>query len=218
MSEDLGHSGRPELGARASQTQSERTESSRRTLIDATISLLAHEGYRAASVSRIQDESGLSRGLVSYHFGSKLKLMEAVVHRISSDYREQTAAGREGLCGRDQVQQMLHAYLDRMMHRPEPSHVMLVLAAESMSEAPELRDAVKESWRSFRATIAAMLEAGIRDGSVRPDIDPVTHAATLHAILRGIVLQYFVDPEEINLKKVQSAVSALLDRDLAPPS
>lgn len=216
MPEELAVSGQPEPSARGAQTQSERTESSRRTLIDATISLLAHEGYRAASVTRIQDESGLSRGLVSYHFGSKLKLLEAVVHRISSDYNEQTAADREGLPGRYQIQQMFQAYLTRMMQRPEPSHVMLVLAAESVSEAPELRDAVKDSYRSFRARISEMLRTGIKDGSIRPDIDPVTHAAVLHGVLRGMVLQYFVDPEEIDLEKVRSAVADMLERDLTP--
>jgi AcrR family transcriptional regulator len=214
--EGLVHSDQPEPATRGPQTQSERTESSRRALMDATISLLAHEGYRAASVTRIQDESGLSRGLVTYHFGSKLKLMEAVVHRIHSDYKEETAAGRGGLPGREQVQQMFHAYLARMMSRPEPSHVMLVLAAESVSEAPELRDAVKDSYRSFRATIGDMLKTGMKDGSVRTDIDPAVHAAVLHGVLRGIVLQYFVDPQEINLSQLQTSVTDMLERDLRP--
>jgi AcrR family transcriptional regulator len=212
-----GRDGTPRPAGAPPATQPERTEASRRALIDATIRLLAREGYRAASVARIQEESGLSRGLVNYHFGSKTRLMEAVVERIRADYKEQTVGehGRESMTGLEQVTEMFSSYLERLIRRPEPSRVMLVLATESVSDAPELRDAVQRAYEGLRGTFVDMLREGIADGTVRADIDPVGHGAVLHGLLRGTVLQYFVDPDHFDLDATRRAALALLERDLA---
>lgn len=207
-------------------TQPERTEASRRALIDATITLLAREGYRAASVARIQEESGLSRGLVNYHFGSKLKLMKAVVERIRTVYKEQTVGehGRETMTGLEQVMEMFSSYLNRMAVRPEGSRVMLVLATESVSNAPEVRSAVQEAFAGMRESLTEMLRTGVADGTIRADIDPVGHAAVLAAVLRGTALQYFVDPDGFDLDGARAAALSMLEHDLSadkagrPPS
>ena len=199
-------------------TQLERTEASRRTLIDATIELLASEGYRATSVARIQDASGLSRGLVNYHFGSKQKLMEAVVDRVRSDFTEQSCDvhGREQMTGMAQVRELFGAYLYQLIRWPNPTRVMLVLATESVSDAPELRDAIQDAYANLRQTLIDMLKTGIADGTVRADLDPVSHGTVLHGILRGMALMYFVDPAGLDMEAARAAALAVLERDLTP--
>jgi AcrR family transcriptional regulator len=203
----------PRLG-----TQPERTEASRRALIDATISVLASEGYKAATVARIQEASGLSRGLVGYHFGSKQKLMEAVVEHIRSDYREQTdaATAREHLNGLDQVLEMFDSYLTRLARNPKPAKVMLLLAIESGTEAGAVRHAVQEAYARIRETFVGMLRTGMADGTVRKSLDAEAHAGVLQGMLRGIVLQYSLDPEGCDLEAMKNAALASLKHDLSP--
>jgi AcrR family transcriptional regulator len=211
--------GRVEGGrSRSPATQPQRTEAARRTLVDATITLLARDGYRAASVGRIQEESGLSRGLVNYHFGAKLKLMEAVVERIKAVHHHETVGehGRATMTGFEQVMELFDSYLYRIRHRPEGSRAMLVLATESMADAPELRSAVQEAYADLREEMSGLLRAGIADGTIRDDIDPAGHAALLTAVLRGHVLQYFVDPDGFDLEGARTAALAMLRRDLSP--
>lgn len=209
-----------ESRSRPSATQPERTEAARRLLVDATIKLLARDGYRAASLGRIQEESGLSRGLVNYHFGAKLKLMEAVVERIKAVHHEETVGenGRDAMSGFDQIRELFGSYLHRLRDRPEGSWVMLVLATESVSDAPELHSAVQKAYADLRDELSDMLRAGIADGTIRADIDPVGHAAVLTAILRGNALQYFIDPEGFDLESGRTAALAMLTRDLASSS
>jgi AcrR family transcriptional regulator len=203
---------------RAPATQLERTEAARRNLIDATMALLARDGYRATSMGRIQEESGLSRGLVNYHFGTKRKLMEAVVERIKDVYTDETVGehGRETMTGYDQVVELFGSFLHRIAHNPEGSRVMLVLATQSMSDAPELRTAVQDTYAELRTMLAGMLRTGIADGTIREDVDPAGHAAMLSGILRGTVLQFFVDPDGFDLEGAKRATLAMLARDLAP--
>ncbi|WP_162795569.1 TetR/AcrR family transcriptional regulator [Nonomuraea lactucae] len=198
--------------------QPERTEASRRALIEATIAVLATEGYRAATVARIQETSGLSRGLVGYHFGSKAKLMEAVVEHIRSDYQAQTSATgeREHVAGRDQVLEMFDSYLSRLARRPNPAKAMLVLAIESGTESTAVRRAVQDAYARVREIYVRMLRKGIEDGTVRGTVDPEAHAGVLQGMLRGIVLQYSLDPEGFDLESMKKAALASLEHDLSP--
>lgn len=144
--------------------------------------------------------------------------MEAVVERIKAVHHDETVGehGRATMTGFQQVMELFDSYLNRIRHRPEGTRAMLVLATESMSEAPELRSAVQEAYADLRGEIGDMLRAGIADGTIRDDIDPAGHAAVLTAVLRGHVLQYFVDPDGFDLENARVAALAMLRRDLAP--
>jgi AcrR family transcriptional regulator len=197
-------------------TQPERTEASRRALIEATIDVLASEGYRAATVGRIQEASGLSRGLVGYHFGSKDKLMEMVVESMRARYVEQTAAAHDpsGKTGLEQALALFDVYLTRLARDPRPAKVMLILAIESGSEDTNVRRVVQLAYRQLRDTYAQILRSGLEDGTIRPDLDPDAHAAVMQGTLRGIVLQYSLDPD-FDLAAVKAAALASLRHDLS---
>jgi AcrR family transcriptional regulator len=65
------------------------TERRRRQIISATIQALAESGYASLTFSRIRDVGELSSTrLISYHFDSKERLMEAVVMQVVSDAGE----------------------------------------------------------------------------------------------------------------------------------
>jgi AcrR family transcriptional regulator len=57
----------------------------RRALLDAAAELIAERGPAAASVTAITERSGVSRGLVGWHFGSKDQLVVEVVERSMSE-------------------------------------------------------------------------------------------------------------------------------------
>ena len=57
----------------------------RRALIDAAAELIAERGPAAASVKAITEQSGVSRGLIGWHFGSKDQLVVEVVERSMSE-------------------------------------------------------------------------------------------------------------------------------------
>src|SRR4051794_13310620 len=62
---------------------------SRRAILDAAEETFAREGYDAASLARIGEAAGVSRGTPSYFFGSKEELYRAVLERM---YADRTAA------------------------------------------------------------------------------------------------------------------------------
>jgi AcrR family transcriptional regulator len=66
-------------------TQAERRASTRARLIDAAADVFAREGFPGASIERVTDAAGLSRGSFYAHFESKDDLLLALVDRMVGD-------------------------------------------------------------------------------------------------------------------------------------
>lgn len=59
------------------------TEAARRAqILDHTVEVVAERGYAGASLNRIAEHAGISKGLISYHFAGKAALFEALVHDV----------------------------------------------------------------------------------------------------------------------------------------
>ena len=71
--------------ARKPRTNDEWSEATIRSLIRTARSEFARLGYAQASVERIAEEAGLTKGAVYYHFASKEGLFEAVLRAVQGD-------------------------------------------------------------------------------------------------------------------------------------
>ena len=61
--------------------QEERSERSRRQILDAALKLFSHRGYGATSVIDIAEEAGLSKGNVYHHFPDKETIFRTLLDR-----------------------------------------------------------------------------------------------------------------------------------------
>lgn len=197
--------------------QEERTDAARRTLIEATVKVIATEGYRKATFSRIQEVSGISRGLIGYHFGTKRVLVEEVAKSIRTSYWEQSRSrAPQGLSGRAGLDDAISNYLNRLALDPWPAKVMLVLGAECISEHSSIHAAVQEGYAELRGELRRFIELGLRDGSIRAGLDAVGYAAIFEALIRGTVLQYLLEPETFDLAAAQRAAADIVAQLAAP--
>ena len=62
-------------------TQLERSERSRKQILDAALKLFSHRGYGATSVNDIAEKAGLSKGNVYHHFADKETIFRALIDR-----------------------------------------------------------------------------------------------------------------------------------------
>jgi AcrR family transcriptional regulator len=61
--------------------QGERSERSRKDILDAALRLFSHKGYGATSVNDIASEAGLSKGNVYHHFPDKEAIFRGLLER-----------------------------------------------------------------------------------------------------------------------------------------
>jgi AcrR family transcriptional regulator len=65
----------------------------RAQIVEAAITVVAEEGYARASMARIAQQAGLSKGLLSYHFRNKEHLLEQVLRTTFAAITEQVIEG-----------------------------------------------------------------------------------------------------------------------------
>jgi AcrR family transcriptional regulator len=68
----------------------EKSERSRRGVLDAGLSLFSHQGFRATSVREIAEKAGVSTGSVYHHFSDK----EAIFRELLDEYEKLTHTSR----------------------------------------------------------------------------------------------------------------------------
>ncbi len=82
------------------RTQLERTESTKKRLIEGTFRCLAKFGYSATTLSLIIKEAGVSRGALLHHFPSKTDLVAAAMEAFYNSLADETGSAEVSLAQR----------------------------------------------------------------------------------------------------------------------
>jgi AcrR family transcriptional regulator len=199
------------------RTQVARTAESRRRLVDAAIKLLAEHGYAGATLAEIGREAGLSRGLVSHHFGSKETCMEAVIvtirERIAARVRK-AIAGLRGLAALDSV---IDIYFQQLRSQDAGVRAMYTVLTEAITAAQTLRQATAENNEVFWDLIARCVVEAIEDGEVSDQVTPQVSAILVEGIVRGVATQWLIAPDRIDLDDVVEELKHAVHQSMTAP-
>jgi AcrR family transcriptional regulator len=200
----------------AASRKREQSEQSRERLIDAATRLFAERGYRDASVQAIGEAAGISRGSIFWHFGSKEGLLWAVVERAFTRWEAETLVPEVGEArGRGAIHRALRAHRGFLTDEGGTQRLLFVLMFEALGPRPELAGEFARLHRDLRALATPWLEQGVSSGDFRDDVDPATIATLIIGVLGGIVYQYLLDPEGLDLDRCYADLERVLDRGLA---
>lgn len=166
------------------RSQPERRAETERRVIDAAIRLIAERGSRAVSLAEVGRLAGYSRGIVHHHFGSRGRLLAAVVRH--AQLFEVPDGDGDGL---DRLAVLVGAYLRNLRAGAPRARAFLLLWAEALAADPDLVPLFAERDAWFRGLLADLVRRGVDDGSVRADADPEAVAVALLGMLRGIGMQ-----------------------------
>jgi len=151
--------------------------STRTALIGAARDLFVRHGYDGTSIRAITSRAGVNLGAVTYHFGSKDGLYDAVAASVAEPLRAhlEAVAARPG----DAVQRLdtvvrgLFAYL---LEHPEVPGFVVQHLASSREPPPALRAVVEANM----GIIAGIIQEGQAAGAIR-DGDPRLLALSIAA-------------------------------------
>jgi AcrR family transcriptional regulator len=188
------------------RTQAERRAESERRLLVATAELVVERGLAGSSLAEIGARAGLSHALVTHLFGSKLGLVERLNDLVDEFYSERIGAVVHDRHGVEALTELARSYLALVTGADVRGRVHLVLWAEALAGAAEIRPS-RLTWdRRFRAGVGQVLRDGVADGSIRSDLDPTTTAVVVVGLLRGVAMQLLLDPDAADLAVAQTAV------------
>ncbi len=168
-------------------TKGERT---RRRIVESAAAVFNTRGYFGSSMSDLVRETGLKKGGIYNHFGSKEELaLEAFEFSTGITRRRFVSAleGREGALER------LFAVVDVLGGLAEDPPVaggcpILNTAVESDNAHPILKERAREAMDGWLRLVGSLIKEGIRTGELRPDAAPRETASVVVATLEGAVM------------------------------
>jgi AcrR family transcriptional regulator len=138
-----------------------------RAILQATIELLAEEGYQGASIEAVAARAGVGKTTIYRRWPSKEPLVVDAIKRLKG--RVEPLPPREDESTRDALIRSLGSFTKTI--GSETGRMMAGLVAE-MSRNPDLARAVRAGiLEQRRELVRSILRRGIERGEIRPDAD-----------------------------------------------
>lgn len=193
--------------------KAEQSARTKRALIGAAIELFGERGYQATSLKAIGERSGISHGVIPFHFGSKDGLLLAVVETCFEEFR---AAVFGALTGHDRdfglgdLKALTDALLAFQRERPSVGRLFQVLMFEALGPNPDLRPHFAAFHDRIAAVGRAWIEEGRARGSLRDDIDVEATVDALLCVFTGIRTHSLL-LDGFDQRRVHTQLVAILD-------
>jgi len=178
----------------------------RQTIVDAALTVIARDGYSAATLKQIADEAGLSQNGLLHHFGSKEQLFVAVLRRRDEldeqrtpDARARLAAiaagGTDDGATLDTLRSSIVALVEHNADVAGLIHMFIRLTADATDPEHEAHPHIAERYEGLRTLGTTAMRALQSVGEVRTDVSAEHLATMLFALLDGLQNQWAFDPE-----------------------
>ena len=149
-------------------------------LLEAGARLFARHGYSGTRTQAVAHEAGVNKAMISYHFGGKAGLYEAVIVHLVDEFRPALSGLREDRDrpSPERLRRFIETLGESFLRRPELGAIVL---REHLSGGERLSaEVMSRHVGEFFATTRSIVEAGVERNELRP-VDP--HA--LHLSLIG---------------------------------
>ncbi len=185
-------------------------ETARRAqIIGCAIEIIATLGYSQASLTRIAEKAGISKGVVLYYFKNKEALIEQVVIEV---YTAAAEAIAPQIVAQPSAALKLQVYIRSSLeyirtHRQQMIALIEVVSHHRTSSGSRFHDEIQEP---SIAALQALLQKGQQEGDFRT-FDTHVMAVTIRRAIDTVPVLYAADPG-LDLHHYSSELVTLFDR------
>ena len=177
-------------GTKGSQT--------RRRIVELAAPVFNRQGYVGASMRDLISATGVEKGGIYNHFGSKEQLALEAYDYALSQVTNGLARSQDGATDAvDRLQRMIRAFA-QFARKPAISGGCPIMntAIEADDTHPELRDRARESMTLWHRLIGRIVKDGIAAGTLAAGTDPYALAALITGSLEGglMLSRLYEDP------------------------
>jgi AcrR family transcriptional regulator len=189
-------------------TQPQRVEISNRRMVEAAVELITEKGWEATAAAEIGRRAGYSRAMVHARYGSKDAILEAFftheyVQRLSPAPEPDAPGLDEALAHFGRIQEVY-------AEAPEFLRAMFAMTFEAVKTTSPVRPILRAWLTRGVELVEAGLRNGIRDGSVRPDIDVDRAVNDISAAVFGLAFQWIALSDRYDLPRELTYLRARL--------
>lgn len=166
-------------------------------LIEATINVLARQGYSRTTLTAVASEAGLSHGLVNFHFQTKEKLLEEVLAYLAEEYRANwvAALAEAGTRPSEQLDAMIRADFNPAICTAARLSAWCAFWGEAQSR-PLYQSQCASNDEEYKRTIEDICTRLVSEGGY--DTDPVLAARAIRVTSEGVWLDVITSTERMD--------------------
>lgn len=180
--------------------------------------VFAREGYYRAKMEAVAEEAGIGKGTVYEYFKSKTDLFLALHGHMLSELKDFYTKELSGL---QQPAAMLERFIAVAFQTFRLWEPFFLVFFDFWAEGGRgeqqalLQTRLRDAYAVSRADIAAIIAAGVKDGSFRCE-NPLLAASSILATLDGLVLQWLCDRDAFDLDAMRETLTQMILRSLRP--
>ncbi|MCW3115162.1 MAG: hypothetical protein JWR18_3558 [Segetibacter sp.] len=150
--------------------------------------LFANKGFDGTSVRDIADEAGVNIAMISYYFGSKEKLMEALFSKRSSDINLQveTLLHNEEIAPLQKMESLVDSYIDKVMQKQQFFKIMI--CEQVINKNPVIISLIHDLKKKNTEAINKLIKDGQQKGAFKKNIDVLLLINTLIGSITQMML------------------------------
>src|ERR1700733_10339315 len=203
--------GAPAEKVREQTKHQQRTEATRRALLDAARRIFARDGFEASRIEDIASATGHTRGAFYAHFSSKEDLFFALLEQDAGDRLRGLRSVLERCPDSEgRMRALRKFYVARASDR---QWVMLALEFKLFAlRHPKLRARLARTHRRIRESLKLEIITKLMPELMkeRRELREVRRVA-LEAVLNGLVLEHAYDPETISQAQATAVLGRMFD-------
>jgi TetR/AcrR family acrAB operon transcriptional repressor len=194
------------------RTQAERRREAESRILQAAFDIVARRGVDQLTLAVACEEAGYSRALAAHYFDGREDLLAAVAQHAVDKYRQRivelkvpTPEGRESLLAR------IAFYMDDSRGWPKQLKAFYEVT-EAGLRWPSITEVVARINREIIERFSAQIRAAQALGEIRGDIDATAEAIAIWGAMRGVMTQWLIAPDSVDLDKVRDTYISGLRR------
>ncbi|MEE8228701.1 MAG: TetR/AcrR family transcriptional regulator [candidate division NC10 bacterium] len=190
----------------------------RRDILQAAMRVFARDGYHRAKMEAVAEEAGIGKGTVYEYFKSKTDLFLVLYDHMLAELKD---FYMKELAGIQQPAAILERFIAVAFQTFRVWEPFFLVFFDFWAEGGRgeqqalLQTRLREAYAVARADVAAIIAAGVKDGSFRCD-NPSLTAASILATLDGLVLQWLCDRDAFDLDAMRETLTQGILRGLQP--
>ncbi len=186
--------------------QVENKASRKDVIIQKAASLFKEKGYQAASMRELAESVGVEAASLYNHIHSKTELLHIICFHVANTFTDHMdAVEASKVSAIEQVEQLLRFHIKRMVQDYEQVYVS---DREWKHLAEPYLSNFQNQRRTYRKRFAAIIQAGIKAGSIKKIDAPTAVLIMLHAI-SGIE-SWHRSKAKINGKELEEQMISIL--------
>ncbi|MCG8313954.1 MAG: TetR/AcrR family transcriptional regulator [Pseudomonadales bacterium] len=178
--------------------RSNKNEMRKRQIVEAAVSVLKAKGVAASSMNDFIKASGLSKGGVYHHFGSKEELLIGVLNYFFEQHvSDLDNANSQDKSAYEKMHQLLTEHQEMLERVGDLNQLMMDFFSHA-SNIQSIKEQFHFQYCHFQDHFASIVKEGIEKGEFKAGIDPRVISSGIIGIFEGIGRSVTFAPDRVD--------------------